>query len=120
MLRARADRAEEKAKEMISESGCIDTFCNKCSNLTQFDGDMCKKRGTMKKQWYLFVACTMTSCCATRLSTGPATMSVRTATGRGAMTILGGYRRFYAARSLNWDELEPPSPAQISERKMPR
>ncbi len=52
-----ADWADEKVREMAettqkNSSGDYYsewTFCNKCQDLTQFDGDKCMKCGTVKK-----------------------------------------------------------------------
>ncbi|MCE2498764.1 MAG: hypothetical protein J4F28_07250 [Nitrosopumilaceae archaeon] len=43
------DWAENKAKEMVSAGSSEWMYCNKCSDLTQFDGDKCMKCGTVKK-----------------------------------------------------------------------
>jgi len=48
MARMAGDWTEDKAKEMVSVGSSEWAYCNKCGDLTQFDGDKCMKCGTVK------------------------------------------------------------------------
>ena len=56
-LREMGDWADEKASEMVEATAKNSSdgfsysqwmFCDKCADLTEFDGDRCKKCGTKK------------------------------------------------------------------------